>query len=74
MAEYVGAGHLASDGTGCILVYGVPQGEHLRMELMDTEVVLISRERRITRVDGGWYDRVLCTLPYEALEQALDAR
>jgi hypothetical protein len=45
---------------------GDPNGEHLRAEVKETEVVLVSHELRLVEYSSNqWIDRVMVSLPIE---------
>lgn len=47
-------------------IYGGPEGEHLRAELKDGYVLLVSHEQRFTKTDTQWRDRIFTDVPNEA--------
>jgi hypothetical protein len=49
-----------------VYIFGEPQDEHLRAEVTEDLVVLVSRERAFSRVASFWRERNLAALPREA--------
>lgn len=54
-----------------IIIYQAQDGgpEHLRAEISNGEVLLISRELRITQVQSIPYDRFLCSVPADKIRE-----
>lgn len=45
-----------------ILIYGEPKGEHLRVDVAEESVVLVSHELAVGRVQSQWRNRVLVSM------------
>ena len=50
-----------------VYIFGDPEQEHLRAEIGDGEIILISHELRLSQASlNQWRDRVLAAMPVDA--------
>ena len=52
-------------GVERIFLFGDAEGEHLRLDVREKEVVMVSHEMAISHVSSNWRDRVLVAMPKE---------
>ena len=52
-------------GVERIFLFGDAAGEHLRLDVREKEVVMVSHEMAISHVSSNWRDRVLVAMPKE---------
>lgn len=52
-------------GVESIFLFGDAEGEHLRLDVREKEVVMISHEMAVGRIMSHWRDRVLVAMPKE---------